>query len=274
MAARASSARSRGTETVTRRRVAQRNADAEPARRSRRPTRSCGRARSARTPRAAGAARPSGARGTATLTSTRWSPRPRPWSTGMPLPAQDANLARLRSGLELELDVAVEGLDLDRRAEGRLRHRQVDRRDDVVALPNEPRVGPHVHHARRRRRPGRRAAPAWPSPLIRIRWPSWIPRGISTSSVALCRRAARSRSSPRTASRPISPAPAAAAGRPACERPGRRRSSTPTAGARARRRPSTSQATYRAPHRFPPHVGASSRRPGTGPCASRPRPRR
>ena len=34
-------------------------------------------------------------------------------------------------------------------------------------------------------RRGRRSAPAWPSPRRRIRWPSWIPAGISTSSSTL-----------------------------------------------------------------------------------------
>ena len=62
----------------------------------------------------------------------------------MPAPAQDAHLAGLRARLELELDVAVERRHVDRCAERGLRHRQVDRREQVVALADEARVGPDV----------------------------------------------------------------------------------------------------------------------------------
>ena len=84
-------------------------------------------------------------RGTVTLTSTRWSPRPKPWSTGIPRPAQDAHLARLRARVELELDRAVERLDADRGADGGLDDRQVDLREDVVSLADEALVGADAH---------------------------------------------------------------------------------------------------------------------------------
>ena len=66
--------------------------------------------------------------------------------------AEDACLAGLRSGLELELDLSVEGRNRDLSAECSLRHRQVDRRVDVVALAHESRMGTdadeHVQVAR------------------------------------------------------------------------------------------------------------------------------
>ena len=63
----------------------------------------------------------------------------------MPLAAEDVDLARLGAGLELELDRAVERLDRDRRAERGLDDRQVDLREDVVALAHEALVGPDPH---------------------------------------------------------------------------------------------------------------------------------
>ena len=54
--------------------------------------------------------------------------------------AQDTSLAGLRAGTELQLGVAVEGRHGERRAERSLRHRQVDGREDVVALAHEPLV--------------------------------------------------------------------------------------------------------------------------------------
>ena len=63
----------------------------------------------------------------------------------MPLPAQHAHLAGLRARLELELDRAVERLDRDGRAERRLHDREVDLREDVVALAHEALVGPDAH---------------------------------------------------------------------------------------------------------------------------------
>ena len=131
-----------------------------------------------RTPRAASRCSSVSRRGTMTLTSTRWSPRPKPCSTGIPFAAEDADLARLRAGLELELHLAVERRDghASRRAPPASIVRSTVR-EDVVAVAHEALVGRDAHLARRRRRPDRRATPAWPSPRSRIRWPSWIPAG-------------------------------------------------------------------------------------------------
>ena len=57
------------------------------------------------------------------------------------LAAQHPHLARLRPGGEVELLGPVERLDRDLRAEGGLDDRQVDLREDVVALTDEPLVG-------------------------------------------------------------------------------------------------------------------------------------
>ena len=95
---------------------------------------------------------------------------------GHPLSAQHPDLARLRPRLELELDRPVERLDRRRRAERRLHHRQVDGGEEVVALTDEARVGLDVHEDVEVA--GTSAVrPAWPSPLSRIRWPSWMPGG-------------------------------------------------------------------------------------------------
>jgi hypothetical protein len=55
------------------------------------------------------------------------------------LPAQHADLARLRSRLELELDVAVERRDASLRPERRLGHRQVD--VETMSLPSRTKRG-------------------------------------------------------------------------------------------------------------------------------------
>src|SRR5206468_2294101 len=59
------------------------------------------------------------------------------------LPAQDSDLARLSACFELELDIAVERGHRRARAERGLGHRQVDGRDDVVAVADEARIGEH-----------------------------------------------------------------------------------------------------------------------------------
>src|SRR5262245_14461868 len=61
------------------------------------------------------------------------------------LAAQHAHVAWLRAGLERQLDGAVERLDADGRAERRLDDREVDLREDVVALAHEALVGTHAH---------------------------------------------------------------------------------------------------------------------------------
>src|SRR5262245_23769267 len=64
---------------------------------------------------------------------------------GHTLPSQHPHLAGLRARFELELPVAVQRRDADRRPEHRLRERDVDGREDVVALPDEARVRPHPY---------------------------------------------------------------------------------------------------------------------------------
>src|SRR5204863_3023401 len=55
-------------------------------------------------------------------------------------PPQHADLTGLRPRLEAQLDLAVESREAGRGAEGGLRHGQVDRGEDVVALADEPRI--------------------------------------------------------------------------------------------------------------------------------------
>ena len=69
---------------------------------------------------------------------------PRPVQDRHPAAVEDVHLAGLRARLELELGVSVERRDRDPRAERRLGHRQVDLREDVVALAREARVVLHV----------------------------------------------------------------------------------------------------------------------------------
>src|SRR5439155_395615 len=59
--------------------------------------------------------------------------------------AQDAHVTRLRAGLEVELDVAVQRRHPDGGAERRLRKRQIDRAVDVVSLTDEALVRLDVH---------------------------------------------------------------------------------------------------------------------------------
>ena len=82
---------------------------------------------------------------------------------GHPLPAQDAHVARLRSGLERELALAVERGDGQRRTERRLRERDVDGREDVVALAHEARILAYTHeHVGVAGHAARRAGMAFP----------------------------------------------------------------------------------------------------------------
>src|SRR4051794_456134 len=59
--------------------------------------------------------------------------------------AQLEDLTRLRARREFVLDVPVERGDGHGCTERRLGHRQVDRREDVVPLADEARIGAHVH---------------------------------------------------------------------------------------------------------------------------------
>src|SRR5439155_9290855 len=59
---------------------------------------------------------------------------------GHAAPSQDPDLPRLRARLELELGLAVERRHPHGRAQRGVRHRQVDRGEDVVSLAHEARV--------------------------------------------------------------------------------------------------------------------------------------
>src|SRR3954447_20433229 len=59
--------------------------------------------------------------------------------------AQHQDLTRLRAGREFVLDVPLERRDGHGRPERRLSHRQVDRREDVVPLADEARIGAHLY---------------------------------------------------------------------------------------------------------------------------------
>src|SRR5712691_4922369 len=61
-----------------------------------------------------------------------------------PATRKHANVAGLRARRKLELHRAVERVGRERRAERRFRDRQVDRREDVVALAHEARIWHHV----------------------------------------------------------------------------------------------------------------------------------
>src|SRR4029453_2192951 len=61
-----------------------------------------------------------------------------------PAPGEDANLAGLPARLQLELELALQRRDDDLPAERRLGHRQVDGREQVVALAHEARVRLHM----------------------------------------------------------------------------------------------------------------------------------
>src|SRR6185436_3443893 len=57
-----------------------------------------------------------------------------------PAPTQNPHVPRLRSRVEVELELAVQRRDGDLAAQRCLGHRQVDRREQVVALADEARV--------------------------------------------------------------------------------------------------------------------------------------
>src|SRR5439155_5408151 len=61
-----------------------------------------------------------------------------------PVSVEDVYLARLRAGLERQLLFALERRHGDGRAERGLRHRQLNRREDIVAVAHEARVRAHV----------------------------------------------------------------------------------------------------------------------------------
>ena len=61
------------------------------------------------------------------------------------MPAQHLHVAGLGAGLHVELVVAVERRDGERAAERRLRHGQVERREDVVPVAHEPLVAADAH---------------------------------------------------------------------------------------------------------------------------------
>ena len=101
---------------------------------------------------------------------------------GHPAAAQDADLAGLGTGRELErLSPSSVGTVIVAPSAACVIVRSTVE-IEVVTLADEARIGQHayLHVEVAARAPFR---PACPSPLSRIRWPSWIPGGISTSSV-------------------------------------------------------------------------------------------
>jgi hypothetical protein len=70
---------------------------------------------------------------------------PEPVQHRHPTPAKQADLTRLRPRAELQLDRPFDRVGLDRRAERSLRDREVDRREDVVALAHEAWIRLHVN---------------------------------------------------------------------------------------------------------------------------------
>ena len=152
----------------------------------------------------------------------------------MPWPRSVAHLAGLRARLELELDRAVERLDRDRRAERGLDDREVDLREDVVALAHEALVGPDAHARRRGRRRGRRARRRGP----RRRGGCAGRRGCRPGSRPRASRSSSVRPAPAHVSHGCSIVAAGAAGtrgRPTCGRTRRRGCARPAGAGRCRR---------------------------------------
>ena len=85
-------------------------------------------------------------------------------------------------GGDLDRDVAVERRHLDRRAERGQRRRDVDDGDQVLGVAQEALVLAHPHDDVEVAVGGRRARRRGRGRLIRIRWPSEIPGGTSTST--------------------------------------------------------------------------------------------
>ena len=84
-------------------------------------------------------------RGTATLTSTRWSPRRERSSDGIPLPRSTRTSPGCVPGSKSSSELAVERGHGDSRAERGLDDRQVDLRENVVAVAHEARVAGDAH---------------------------------------------------------------------------------------------------------------------------------
>ena len=144
ISARASSARSTGTRTDTRR-TALSGTRSSASRRTPRRDGSSPRPCRARTPPAARAVRRRAGAGTTTFTSTRWSPRPKPWRTGIPRPFRTRISPGCVPASNASSSCAVERFDRARRPERGLDDRQVDRRVDVVALADETRIAVDAH---------------------------------------------------------------------------------------------------------------------------------
>ena len=120
--------------------------------------------------------------GTMTLRITRWLPRRRLPSRGRPAPRRTSSVPGWVPGCDLDLRARRRAsARVTVGAEHRLGRGDRDDADQVAALALEALVLGDPRPRRRGRRPAPPGSPAWPAPVIRIRWPSSIPAGTSTS---------------------------------------------------------------------------------------------
>src|SRR5262245_22508730 len=121
-------------------------------------------------------------RGTVTLTSTRWLPRPNPCRTGRPRPRSTTTSPGCVPGSKV-ISVSPESVWTVTVAPSAA---CVIVRSTVVytSFPSRTKRSSGRTCTSTYTSPARPpAAPTCPSPLSRMRWPSWMPAGISTSSV-------------------------------------------------------------------------------------------
>ena len=172
-------------------------------------------------------------RGMWTRACTWKLPSPPPLDRGHALPAQDLHVARLGAGRNLDLDLAARAGNRERRAERRLRHRQLDGGVEIVSVALDARLRPDADLDEE---VAGRAAELAGVPLAADADP--LPVGDAGGDVDVERpdraTCARGRRTSRTAFRRRGRAPRSA-GRPRCERTGRRRSGRPAARGRRRR---------------------------------------
>ena len=123
-------------------------------------------------------------RGVSTLTVTYWSPRPRPLTHGDALAPQTEHGAGLGALRQVVLHLAVDGGDLQLRAQRGLRKGDGRFAEHVVALPAEQLDGaaPSTRDQQIARR-CRRCLPALPCPRREMVWPWSIPAGMLTLMV-------------------------------------------------------------------------------------------
>src|SRR5581483_10632654 len=121
-------------------------------------------------------------RGTVTLTSTRWSPRPNPCRTGIPRPFSTRTSPGCVPGASSS-STSPSSVSTGTVAPSAA-CTIVRSTWEKTSLPSRTKRSSGRTRTSTQRSPERPpSAPAWPSPESRIRWPSWMPAGISTSSV-------------------------------------------------------------------------------------------